>query len=203
MPQTPSHRAPRWLVAAVAALGAATSIAGCQSGPPQGSSGGRIDPYRSTAADRASSSASGPALLEFSDQVAMALARDLTSIDRIRSSPQRVALELGDLNNRTNTPTSDFEMIQHRIRGQLLKSKLIRDQFLILVDPQRMDREQQRLSGTEGPTARYSPEQTYVLMGDFFESRRGRTRRYYFEFKLTHLASREPVFNEFYDLAQQ
>ena len=69
-----------------------------------------------------------------------------------------------------------------------------------------MDSEKQRLTGngdqTTG-TARYKPEETYVLMGDFFESRRGSTRRYYFEFKLTHLASRELVFSESYDLAQR
>jgi len=200
---TPTHSrpSPPGLVAAAAAC-ALLALPACRSRTPQGDTGGRIDPYRTTAADRASASASGPAMLEFSDQVAESLARDLASIDRIRSTPQRVALELGDLNNRSNTPTADFEMIQHRIRGRLLQSRLIRDHFIIPDDPQRMDREQQRLGG-DGATARYSPDMTYVLLGDFFESRRQSTRRYYFEFKLTHLASRELVFSQSYDLAQQ
>ncbi len=181
-------------------------VAGCRSGPPRGTTGGRIDPHRTTDSDRASSSASGAALWEYSDQVAEALVRDLSGLDRIRNTPTRVALEIGDLHNRTNTPTGDFELIQHHIRGKLQKSRLIRDHFLILADPHRMDSEKRRLTTSEDDntgTARYKPDQTYVLMGDFFESRRGSTRRYYFEFTLTHLASRELVFSESYDLAQR
>ena len=184
----------------------ALSVAGCRSGPPRGTTGGRIDPYRTTAADRESSSASGAALWEYSDQVAEALARDLSDLDQIRAAPTRVVLELGDLRNRTNTPTGDFELIQHRIRTRLTKSRLIRDHFIIVDDPHRMDSEKRRLIGSDTGdtgTARYKPEDTYVLLGDFFESRRGSTRRYYFEFKLTQLASREMVWDSSYDLAQQ
>ena len=94
-------------------------VAGCRPGPPRGTTGGRMDPHRTTDSDRASSSASGAALWEYSDQVAEALARDLSDLDRIRTAPTRVALEVGDLHNRTNTPTGDFELIQHRIRGKL------------------------------------------------------------------------------------
>ena len=165
-----------------------------------------MDIYRSTAADVASPAVSAPELWAYSDQVAEALVRDLTNIDRIRSAPTRVALELGDLRNKTNTPTTDFEAIQHRIRGKLMRSKIIRDQFIVVEDPHRMDREKTRVSGEDAgatSTARYDPQVTYLLMGDFFESRRGPTRRYYFEFKLTNLASREIIFNENYDLAQR
>lgn len=181
-------------------------VTGCRSGPPRDTTGGRIDPYRTTDADHASSSASGAALWEYSDRVAESLVRDLSELDRIRTAPTRVVLELGNLRNRTNTPTGDFELIQHRIRGKIRKSRLIRDHFLIVDDPQRMDSEKQRIIGggdDSTGTARYKAEETYVLMGDFFESRRGLTRRYYFEFKLTHLASRELIFNESYDLAQR
>ena len=88
---------------------------GCQAPPPRGNTGARMDPYRATASDRASPKASGQALWEYSDQVVEKMARDLATIEQIRSAPRRVVLELGDLRNRTNTPTSDFELIQHRI----------------------------------------------------------------------------------------
>ncbi len=182
------------------------SGAACQSPPPQGSTGGRIDPYRTTAADVASPAASGAELWAYSDQVAEALVRDLTKIDQILSSPTRVALELGDLRNMTNTPTTDFEAIQHRIRGKLMRSKIIRDHFIVVEDPHRMDREKIRVSGEDAgatSTARYDPQVTYLLMGDFFELDRDHTRRYYFEFKLTNLASREIVLDSSYDLAQR
>ena len=57
-------------------------------------------------------------------------------------------------------------------------------------------------SKSGGGTAQYDPKITYVLQGDFFESDRGERRQYYFEFKLTNLATREIVFNKHFDLAQ-
>ena len=190
----------RLAIISVLAFGALS----CRKPPPRGSTGGRMDVYRSTAADVVSHKASAPELWVYSDQVAESLARDLADIDHIHSAPTRATLELGDLHNRTRTPTSDFEAIQYRIRGKLMKSRIIRDHFMIVEDPNRMDREKFRVAG-EGNTgtARYAPDITYLLIGDFFESRRGSTRRYYFEFKLTNLASREIVFHKDYDLAQR
>lgn len=198
-----------WLALACAGLMAV----GCES-VPRGESGGRIDPYRSTPSDRASGKASIPALLEFSDAVAAALAQDLADIDEIQAGSTKAVLELGSIANKTQTPTSDFEQIQARVRGQIFQSKLIRKHFILVEGRGRMNTELDRVNGgggggdllqegtAGGGTARYDPRSTYVLQGDFFESNRGARRQYYFEFKLTNLASRVIVFQKSFDLGQ-
>ena len=188
---------------AAAALSLIVPLAACQA--PSGSTGGRIDPYRSTGADMASSKVSMPALMEFCDRTAQVLAQDITAIPEIRESPQRVIVELGSIRNQTRTPTSDFEQIQARLRSQIFQSDVIKRKVVLTEDPHRMDRELDRLEATGAPggqTARYAADATYVLQGDFFESNRDETRRYFFEFKLVNLASRVIVFDNSYDLGQ-
>jgi hypothetical protein len=199
-----------WGAWACAALCAAGMLAGCDS-PPKGSTGNRIDPYRTTESDRGSGRASIPAMLEFSDQVAAALAQELVDIDEIHNAPSKVVLELGSIDNKTRTPTTDFEQLRNRIRGQIFQSKLIRQHFMIVEGRQRMQAETERVNGPtqdllqEGggsETAKYDAKLTYVLQGDFFESNRNDRRQYYFEFKLTNLATRSVVFLKNFDLGQ-
>ncbi len=182
---------------------------GCDT-TPKGNAGGRIDPYRSTGSDAASDRANIPAMLEFSDSVAAALAQNLSDIDSIQQSKTKVVLELGTIANHTQTPSDDFEMIQHRIRDTLLGSKLVRSRFIMVEGRWRMNTEEARINGdnpnapppaTPG-TAQYDPKLTYVLQGDFYESERGDRREYYFNFQLTNEFSREIVFQKQFDLAQ-
>lgn len=172
----------------------------------RGESGGRIDPYSSTSADEKSKQANIASLLEFSDQVSARLAQDLVNIPAIQEAKTQVVLELGDIDNQTRTPTGDFELIQHRIRSALLQSQLIRSQFMVVEGRQRMDRELNRVVGpttaANDQTARYSPEITYLLQGNFYEARRRERRQYFLEFTLTHLASRQITFSHSYDLGQ-
>ncbi|MCC7146229.1 MAG: hypothetical protein IT443_07260 [Phycisphaeraceae bacterium] len=191
---------------AVMALGV---LASCQA-PPAGDTGGRVDPYRTTASDRMSEQASIPSLLEFCDRTSERLASDLSQIPEINEAKTRLVLELGDIVNKTRTSTTDFELIQHRLRSQLMQSKLIRDNFKIVESKARMDRELARVNANDdllqenstGKTATYDPNVSYVLQGDFYEARRNARREYYFEFKLTNLASRDIVFSHSYDLGQ-
>jgi TolA-binding protein len=190
----------------VAVICAAALLTGC--GAPKGDTGGRIDPYSSTDSDRRSSRASIPAMLEFGDQVSAGLAQQISEIEAVQRSQDKLVLELGSIDNHTSTPTTDFEQLRNRIRGQIFRSRLIRDNFLIVEGRQRMEAERQRVSGDTAQqaaagTARYDPALTYVLQGDFYESVRGSRRQYYMEFKLTNLASREIVFQETFDLAQR
>ena len=165
--------------------------------------GSRIDPYESTKSDLNSKQASIPALLEFSDLTAQRLAQDITSIPQVRDSSERLVLELGSIENRTRTATTDFELIQRRLRSQLMRSDVVRRNFMIVEGRQRMDSELQRVAGvTDSTTARYNPADTFVLQGDFFEARRGDRSQFFFNFKLTNLATRELVFDSDYDLAQ-
>ncbi|MCC7388279.1 MAG: hypothetical protein IT431_05880 [Phycisphaerales bacterium] len=197
----------------LAAVGGMALAGGCTHNQNVGSSGGRINPYASTPADEASTSASMPALWEYSDQVAEALSRRIGGIPEIAGSPTRVIVELGAIENQTNTPRSDFELIQRRLRGRLLSSDIVNANVKFVESVQAMDAEARRVRGGEtdplqrdygsGETDRYDPRMTYVLRGSFFESDRGDTRRYYFEFNLVNLQDRSIVFNEPFDLAQQ
>src|SRR5687767_11552538 len=119
------HRRPMLAAALVLALAACAKT-------PQGSRGGRIDPYRSTSADVDSRKASMPDLYQFCDQTAQQLARDLSEIPEIEKAPKKVVLELGDIENQTHTPTGDFELIQNRLRSQLRSSRLLRDRVMFV-----------------------------------------------------------------------
>ncbi len=194
----------------------ATLVAGvgCTSAP-RGDTGGRFNPYESTSSDRtAKDQVSMQALLEFSDETAQKLVYELSAIPEIRDAPTQVVLELGDIQNKTrNTSTIDFELVQRRLRSKIQNSSLARENFLIVESAHRMDREKNRVTGPgvedllqEGAgstaTARYSPDITYVLQGDFLQSYRAGASRYYFELKLTNIGSRQIVFSNSYVLGQ-
>lgn len=197
--------------ALTAALLALTAMTGCQSTPNTsvGDSGGRINPYSTTPADRASGAASAPALWEFSDQVAESLAQRISSIPEIQNSPDRVVVELGNISNGTDTPTQDYELIQRRLRSKLLTSDVVANRVRFVESVDDMEAEYRRIQPAGSPgmspqTDRYAAGSTYVLRGDFLESSRrgGETRRYFFEFRLTNLQTRTIVFNDSFDLAQ-
>lgn len=185
-----------------AALTAAILCAmGCES-VPHGAMGGRIDPYKTTDHDRASRNAHIVTLLEACDVTAERLSLALCDITDIRDAQSKVVLELGDIYNKTNTDSTDFELIQRRLRGRLWENPSVKNTFLIVESRQRMDAEKGRVGDAAGTTARYDPALTYVLQGDFFEAVRGDRRQYYFEFKLTNIQSRKIVFLKSFDLAQ-
>ena len=196
----------------VGLLAGAGVIGGCKSAP-RGDGGGRISIYETTDADKSSSRASVAALAEFSDKTAESIIAKISSIPEIKNAKTRQIMELGDIYNKTRTPTSDFELIQRRLRGKLIRSSLATNNFKFVESTRRMDREKRRIQGGDnnnllqenrgtGGTDRYDPRATYVLQGDFLESVRGNRRNYYFEFKLTNLQSREIVFVESFDLGQ-
>lgn len=192
---------------------AAGLLTGCTRNQPVGSSGGRINPYATTRADEASEAASMAALWEYSDQVAEALASRISQIPEITNAPTRVIVELGAIENQTNTPRSDFELIQRRLRSKLFSSDIVTANVKFVESVQAMDAESRRVLGDQtdplqrdisnSRSDRYDLGKTYVLRGSFYESRRGDTRRYFFEFNLVNIQSRAIVFNEPFDLAQQ
>jgi len=207
----PGLRRARGACALAGAAMLAACVAACESNPPRretGDSGGRINPYATTSADRSSSAANAASLWEFSDQVADALAARIAQIPEVRDAPYKVVVELGDIENMTNTPRQDFELIQRRLRGRLLTSDTVTAKARFVEGARTMDREKERVQaggGAGGMTDRYDERLTYVLRGSFYESTRGggQVSRYYFEFNLVNLQSRDIVFNESFDLAQQ
>ena len=160
--------------------------------------------------DRRSRLANAPDLFSFGDQVAADLALQISESPEIRDSPTRVVIEFGTLSNQTATPTSDFELIQRRLRNALQQSRHLQKYAMFVETRQRMEREHRNIRGAEEPDllqegstsaapARYDPNITFVLQGDFYEMRRGGARRYYFDFQLTNLASRATVFADTFE----
>ena len=196
----------------VLGLGAVLVLGACAADPIAPGSSGRLDSYQTTRADRASDQASIPALLEFSDITADRLALEIADLRRIADADSRLLLELGTIENQTRTPSRDFEQIQRRLRSRLINSDVMRERFVIVEDLGRVERELERIGagggddllqeGRGGQGATYDPEQTFVLSGDFFESRRDGRRQYWFEFRLIHVGSREIVHSSDFDLAQ-
>lgn len=180
---------------------AATMVVGCQS-VPTGTSGGRVDPYRTTAPELSSTKANLKAMLEFSEIAAGRLVLDLPTINTAKGPDGRAVLELGTIANNTQTPTGDFELMLNRLRGKLFKSDVVRRNFAVVVDRSRMLSEQQRTGATGGAASTYDANVTYLLQGDFHEAVRRERRQFYFQVTLTHLASREIVFQDDYDLGQ-
>lgn len=182
---------------------------GCETHAPQGSNAGRMDPYRTTDADRASMSANMPALLELSDQTAAKFAAELANIPEVANSKERKTLYISTIENNTRTPTNNFAMIQRRVRDTLVGSPHLKPYFRFTNNPQTLDREKARLTGTGDPvndtqlkTKRYEAEDIYLLKGTFFESGRDTVRRYYFVFEVTNLETGEIMLNKQMDLAQ-
>jgi hypothetical protein len=196
-----------------AALAACLTLAGIGCAP-EGSPGNRIDPYETTQSDRKSGKANLPSLLEFGDKAAEQLVRDLGEIE-FPDKDERVILELGTIVNKTHTPTQDFEQLQVRMRNRIRQSKVIRDQFKIVESIDRQNAELHRVGagggsqdllqeGGGGGSGRdlYDPRKTYVLQGDFYESRRGDRSQFYLNFQLSNVQSGEIVYNHDFDLGQ-
>lgn len=189
-------------------------LAGCSSGDSgpryQGSQGRLDDPYQTTSADVSSDRASIPALLEFTDQTAQALAEQITSLPHVQQrfdaaskTQERMILELGSIDNKTRTPSTDFEMMQRRLRSALMRSNLIKSKFMFVEGISRTQQDLERVQGGQvEQTSRYAGKDTYILMGDFMEANRNARRQYWFNFKLVHASTREIVFDEDFDLGQ-
>lgn len=194
---------------------ASVVLLGCDS-TPRGDTGGRIDSYETTKEERHSAGANISSMLDFSDQVAEKLGQDISQIPELRDAPTKLVISLGDLNNKTATPTTDYELIQKRIRSKILNSNFMRDRFIVVEDRRRVQRQ---LDDRTGPTAdndpldegrgsnrpsvqNYDPASTYLLLGDFLEANRGGRSQYLFSFSLTNLKSGSIVFEKSYDLGQ-
>src|SRR5690554_6760170 len=82
---------------ALVALMGVLMVAGCQE-PNRGSGSGRVDPYRTTSAERNSGLPLPAAMMEFSDQVAQQLAQDLARLPHVRNAPadKQVIVLIGD-----------------------------------------------------------------------------------------------------------
>lgn len=186
----------------------ASFLAGCQTIPPRGNSGGRISTDVTTPAERNDARPLLVAYMEFSDQVSRQLAQDLVALDLIGPGGNRSTVILGDISNKTSglVATQEFEMVRSRIRNNLLQSKHARSQIKWVENRARM----QQLAAREGVGSNvqpagpplYDPNNTFALNGDMYRLNRGPVNQYYMEFMLVNFATNELVFTKRYEIKQ-
>jgi hypothetical protein len=166
----------------------------------------RRDPYGSTPAEGNSPEILPNSLMEFSDQFPQRLVQRLAAIPEIANSSKPVTVIMGDLNNKTQIVSSnDFEMVQHRIRANLVNSDFVSKHMIFVENRARMGalagREGVGTPGTSGPPP-YDPETTFTLNGDFYRIARGDTSLYYMEYTLVNFKSNRLVFSDQYPSKQ-
>lgn len=203
------HRIVRMAGIVMLALAGLVLITGCRT-PNQGTNSGRVDPYRTTSAERHSGLPLPAAMMEFSDEVAQQLAQDLAQLPHVRNAPagEQVIVLVGDIENKTgNVSSSEFELLRSRLRSQLLGSRHVTDRVRFVERRRRMsniaERERVASDGFYADPADYDPRMTFALNGDFMRIHRGDTNQYYMEFMLVHFATNDIVFSKSYDLKQQ
>jgi len=186
----------------LATLVLAVTLAGCESNPS-----GRAGIGETMEDETESRKILPTALTEFSDQVARQLTADLADLPRLRDVEGKVTILFGDLNNKTRvTPTSDFELMTQRMRDILINSDFARQHVRFYADRERMRRLARREGvgsrpGAQGPGP-YDPQNTFVLLGDFYRVRRGDVGQYMMRFELSHFATGQTVFSNRYDIKQ-
>ena len=196
---TPSRRLLLTLCCVVMLLAAA----GCQKDRR-----GRIDPYETTRSEEQSRQILPVALLEFSDQAAPRLIRDLRQLPEIQGDELSTVI-LGDIENQTQiVPTSDFEVAVRRLRNKLINSELAGDQLAFVERRTRVGNlaERERVVGAEVDIADaedYEAASTYALDGDFIRVSRGRVNLYYMEFQLVSFETNRIVWSDRYEVKQQ
>lgn len=191
----------RW-TACISAILAVAALGGCNTAP-SGHTGGVIDSRTRTGADRHDRAADSVSLVEFAGDVGQKLSADFLSIPNIQQSQYRVILEMGSIQNMTQTPSSDFAALQRKVFLTLQQSDFVRRGARIVERRERMDRDAQ-LAGATGNVAQYTVGDTYFLQGTFSELSRGGGYQstYLFDFTLTQAESREVVYAEQFEFKQ-
>ncbi len=168
---------------------------------------GRVEIGQTTKAERKSSRVQPAALIEFSDQVPRDLLQDLGVSPKLAGVDRPIVVLMGDLNNQTTrVGTEEFELVQSRIRSNLINSSA-QSQFVFLERRARVSRLAEREGVVNESTgtsqrAQLVGEATYLLSGDFYSVTRGDTNLYYMEFQLVNIASTELVFSNKYEIKQ-
>jgi hypothetical protein len=183
-------------------LALVSALAACNQGK------GRIDPYSTTKEEKAEEKVLTTALLEFSDQVPEVLIQNLYDLPQIRDTPGKVLVLIGDFNNKTgNVPTTDFEMVAQRLRNKLINSGTASNKLTFVEKRRRIERlsDEEKVVGADGQPAEapaYQAETTYLLLGDFYRTKRADANLYYMQFQLVSTATNAIVFSDDYTVKQ-
>src|SRR5262245_14738454 len=188
----------------IVGAGVLAALAGCNNGPA-GKAPGHVNPYQHSEASDRDPAVNEITLLEFADQVTAAMAQRIPTIPDIKDSPRKVVIAVGDVTNRTNTPSNDFAAIRSQIFTDLVNSNVTKYAD-ILETLEIMQAQMARYSTDNRDAARYNPEQMYILNGEFSEISRGEGGKasvYIFNWRLVNLATSKTVFADRLTAKQQ
>ncbi len=192
------------MVSVTVAAAAVAFASGCQEPQPRlGNSSGRVGPTTTTPAEARSQQVLPASLMEFADQAARDLARDLSDerIYGISDNDVLATIVFGDIVNKTGiVSTADFEAARARIRNQLMQSDLVRRKVRFVENRQRMEELRAREWGSsEGVTVKkFNPAYTFFLNGSMYRIARDGSNLYEMTFELTSFESGELVFTNEY-----
>lgn len=201
-----------WCVGSAGLLLACCGMVGCQSQAygPSGRQTGHVDPYENVKGTERDRAVSEVTLLEFADQVTQTMSERIPQVADIKNSPNKVVIAVGDIANRTKTPSNDFVAIRSQIFSDLVNSSVanvadiletieVMDQQMARYAPQAgSNRLDERVAPPAG-AARYDPRETYILNGDFSEISRGEAGRastYLFNCRLVNLGTSKVVYSD-------
>ncbi|MEM6392981.1 MAG: hypothetical protein AAF797_09435 [Planctomycetota bacterium] len=150
------------------------------------------------------------ALIEFSDQVPDLLARDLDGLPVVRDTPGDIRIVLGDIKNSTGglVPTSDFELVQGRIRSGLINSGVGQEKLVFVEHRARTSRiaRAEQVAGDRAGTVAspdpYDAANTYTLLLDVERVARGNTQLYRMDAMLVSFLNNQIVFSKDYEVKQ-
>lgn len=190
-------------------------LAACQMAP-SGDTGGRVDPSRTTPAERNDARVLPSALFEFGDGVAQQLVSDMKDIPELNGE-YRATVVFGDINNKTGiVSTNDFEAFRTRIRGQLMQSRTVLKNVRFVESRARVNDLIRRETGSGGggdllqegtrkERTELNAAYTYFLNGDMYRVERGgnAVNLYMMNFNLTNMESGEVIWtNTPYEVKQ-
>jgi hypothetical protein len=182
--------------------------------PPTGSTGGRVDPTRTTRAEAGSAQVLPASLFEFSDKVAQQLAADMKQVPALNGEFRQTVV-FGNLVNKTGVvPTSDFEAFRTRVRGSLMQSQNVLKNVRFVENKANVDANIRRETGRSADLlgegrrnerAELDPANTYFLDGEMYRVDRGQAsvNLYMLSYTLTNMASGEIIWqNAPYEVKQ-
>lgn len=186
-------------------------VCACEA-PPKGQTSGRVPPGTSTAGESSSGLMRTDDLMSASDQIASALARDISEMIDRDFGGKRVTVTFGDIVNKTSKmPTSDFEYLRDRIKSHLMDSRLVRSNVKFVENRARREQLREReLGGSSGGMyeqqagGRSQPainEDVFCFLNaNVYSVDRPGTRLYYTKFELMRSTDGETVFSRDYEV---
>lgn len=150
------------------------------------------------------------ALIEFSDQVPALLARDLYDLPVVRDTPGDIRIILGDVKNSTGglVSSDEFELVQGRIRSNLIKTQVGRDKLVFverrariaaIADAEAVEGDEPGFTAAPEP---YDAANTFTLLLDVERVGRDETQLYRMDALLVSLLNNQIVFSQDYEIKQ-